>query len=65
MTIEEAKRRCSRGGKSKSSGVSKAKREGTEEVTEEEKAKAKTKAAAAAKAKAAALAKQKEKDQKK
>ncbi|PFZ92993.1 NADH-quinone oxidoreductase subunit C, partial [Bacillus wiedmannii] len=37
----------------------KQKREGTEEVTEEEKAKAKAKAAAAAKAKAAALVKQK------
>ncbi|MGH0431810.1 NADH-quinone oxidoreductase subunit C, partial [Bacillus hominis] len=37
----------------------KQKREGTEEVTDEEKAKAKAKAAAAAKAKAAALAKQK------
>ncbi|MED3125333.1 NADH-quinone oxidoreductase subunit C, partial [Bacillus wiedmannii] len=39
--------------------LAKQKREGTEEVTEEEKAKAKAKAAAAAKAKAAALAKQK------
>ncbi|MGR9589809.1 NADH-quinone oxidoreductase subunit C [Bacillus thuringiensis] len=50
-TIEEAKRRAA--------ALAKQKREGTEEVTEEEKAKAKAKAAAAAKAKAAALAKQK------
>ncbi|EJR77541.1 NADH-quinone oxidoreductase subunit C, partial [Bacillus cereus] len=39
--------------------LAKQKREGTEEVTEEEKAKAKAKAAATAKAKAAVLAKQK------
>ncbi|MEC2255870.1 NADH-quinone oxidoreductase subunit C [Bacillus cereus] len=51
ITIEEAKRRAA--------ALAKQKREGTEEVTEEEKAKAKAKAAAAAKAKAAALAKQK------
>ncbi|PEF42164.1 NADH-quinone oxidoreductase subunit C, partial [Bacillus wiedmannii] len=43
--------------KAKAAALAKQKREGTEEVTEEEKAKAK--AAAAAKAKAAALAKQK------
>ncbi|MDA1739082.1 NADH-quinone oxidoreductase subunit C, partial [Bacillus cereus] len=43
----------------KAAALAKQKREGTEEVTEEEKAKAKAKAAAAAKAKAAALAKQK------
>ncbi|AJH81278.1 NADH-quinone oxidoreductase subunit C [Bacillus thuringiensis] len=51
MTIEEAKRRAA--------ALAKQKREGIEEVTEEEKVKAKAKAAAAAKAKAAALAKQK------
>ncbi|MGN4473473.1 NADH-quinone oxidoreductase subunit C, partial [Bacillus cereus group sp. MYBK40-2] len=45
--------------KAKAAALAKQKREGTEEVTEEEKAKAKAKAAAAAKAKAAALAKQK------
>ncbi|PEW44285.1 NADH-quinone oxidoreductase subunit C, partial [Bacillus thuringiensis] len=43
----------------KAAALAKQKREGTEEVTEEEKAKAKAKAVAAAKAKAAALAKQK------
>ncbi|OUB79586.1 NADH dehydrogenase [Bacillus thuringiensis serovar zhaodongensis] len=51
ITIEEAKRRA------EAAALAKQKREGTEEVTEEEKAKAK--AAAAAKAKAAGLAKQK------
>uniref|UniRef100_UPI001BB39FB5 NADH-quinone oxidoreductase subunit C n=1 Tax=Bacillus hominis TaxID=2817478 RepID=UPI001BB39FB5 len=45
--------------KVKAAALAKQKREGTEEVTDEEKAKAKAKAAAAAKAKAAALAKQK------
>ncbi|MFJ7544817.1 NADH-quinone oxidoreductase subunit C [Bacillus thuringiensis] len=57
ITIEEAKRRAA--AKAKAAALAKQKREGTEEVTEEEKAKAKAKAAAAAKAKAAALAKQK------
>ncbi|WP_412838878.1 NADH-quinone oxidoreductase subunit C [Bacillus paranthracis] len=59
MTIEEAKRRVAAAAKVKAAALAKQKREGIEEVTEEEKAKAKTKAAAAAKAKAAALAKQK------
>ncbi|KXY05734.1 NADH dehydrogenase [Bacillus cereus] len=59
MTIEEAKRRAAAAAKVKAAALAKQKREGIEEVTEEEKAKAKTKAAAAAKAKAAALAKQK------
>ncbi|OKA28841.1 NADH-quinone oxidoreductase subunit C [Bacillus cereus] len=59
MTIEEAKRRAAAAAKAKAAALAKQKREGTEEVTEEEKAKAKAKAAAAAKAKAAALAKQK------
>ncbi|MEC2486703.1 NADH-quinone oxidoreductase subunit C, partial [Bacillus cereus] len=45
--------------KAKAATLAKQKREGIEEVTEEEKAKAKAKAAAAAKAKVAALAKQK------
>ncbi|MGH1281129.1 NADH-quinone oxidoreductase subunit C [Bacillus basilensis] len=57
MTVEEAKRRAAAAAKAKAAVLAKQKREGTEEVTEEEKAKAK--AAAAAKAKAAALAKQK------
>ncbi|HDR4603367.1 TPA: NADH-quinone oxidoreductase subunit C [Bacillus cereus] len=57
MTIEEAKRRAAAAAKAKAAALAKQKREGTEEVTEEEKAKAK--AAAAAKAKAAGLAKQK------
>ncbi|WP_406895431.1 NADH-quinone oxidoreductase subunit C [Bacillus cereus] len=57
MTIEEAKRRAAAAAKAKAAALAKQKREGTEEVTEEEKAKAK--AGAAAKAKAAALAKQK------
>ncbi|WP_075309819.1 NADH-quinone oxidoreductase subunit C [Bacillus wiedmannii] len=56
MTVEEVKRRAA-AAKAKAAALAKQKREGTEEVTEEEKAKAK--AAAAAKAKAAALAKQK------
>ncbi|HFK1424951.1 MULTISPECIES: NADH-quinone oxidoreductase subunit C [Bacillus cereus group] len=59
MTIEETKRRAAAVAKAKAAALAKQKREGTEEVTEEEKAKAKAKAAAAAKAKAAALAKQK------
>ncbi|KAA6480920.1 NADH-quinone oxidoreductase subunit C [Bacillus cereus] len=57
ITIEEAKRRAEAAAKAKAAVLAKQKREGTEEVTEEEKAKAK--AEAAAKAKAAALAKQK------
>ncbi|MFE5389386.1 NADH-quinone oxidoreductase subunit C [Bacillus thuringiensis] len=59
ITIEEAKRRAAAAAKAKAAALAKQKREGTEEVTEEEKAKAKAKAVAAAKAKAAALAKQK------
>ncbi|BCB40376.1 NADH dehydrogenase subunit C [Bacillus cereus] len=59
MTIEEVKRRAAAAAKAKAAALAKRKREGIEEVTEEEKAKAKAKAAAAAKAKAAALAKQK------
>ncbi|TPV41439.1 NADH-quinone oxidoreductase subunit C [Bacillus dicomae] len=57
MTVEEAKRRAAAAAKAKAAALAKQKREGTEEVTEEERARAK--AAAAAKAKAAALAKQK------
>ncbi|CJV73597.1 NAD(P)H-quinone oxidoreductase subunit J [Streptococcus pneumoniae] len=59
MTVEEAKRRAAAAAKAKAAALAKQKREGIEEVPEEEKAKAKAKAAAAAKAKAAALAKQK------
>ncbi|MBR3164119.1 NADH-quinone oxidoreductase subunit C [Candidatus Saccharibacteria bacterium] len=59
MNLEEAKRRAAAAAKAKAAALAKQKREGTDEVMEEEKAKAKTKAAAAAKAKAAALAKQK------
>ncbi|RAS95473.1 NADH dehydrogenase [Bacillus cereus] len=59
MNVEEAKRRAAAAAKAKAAALAKQKREGTEEVTEEEKAKAKAKAVAAAKAKAAALAKQK------
>ncbi|HHK5542151.1 NADH-quinone oxidoreductase subunit C [Bacillus cereus] len=59
ITIEEAKRRAAAAAKAKAAALAKQKREGTEEVTEEDKAKVKAKAAAAAKAKAAALAKQK------
>ncbi|WP_411469814.1 NADH-quinone oxidoreductase subunit C [Bacillus thuringiensis] len=59
MTIEEAKRRAAAAAKAKAAALAKQKREGIEEVAEEEKVKAKAKAAAAAKAKAAALAKQK------
>ncbi|MGH1078747.1 NADH-quinone oxidoreductase subunit C [Bacillus cereus] len=57
ITIEEAKRRAAAAAKAKAAVLAKQKREGTEEVTEEEKEKAK--AEAVAKAKAAALAKQK------
>ncbi|MGH1302424.1 NADH-quinone oxidoreductase subunit C, partial [Bacillus pretiosus] len=53
----KAKAKAAAAAKAKVAALAKQKREGTEEVTEEEKAKAK--AAAAAKAKAAALAKQK------
>ena len=49
MTVEEAKRRAAAAAKAKAAALAKQKREGTEEVTEEEKARAK----------AAALAKQK------
>ncbi|HFK1762485.1 NADH-quinone oxidoreductase subunit C [Bacillus mobilis] len=59
MTLEDAKRRAVAAAKAKAAALAKQKREGSEEVTEEEKTKAKAKAAAAAKAKAAALAKQK------
>ncbi|PHB55667.1 NADH-quinone oxidoreductase subunit C [Bacillus wiedmannii] len=59
MTVEEVKRRAAAAAKAKVAALAKQKREGTEEVKEEEKAKAKAKATAAAKAKAAALAKQK------
>ncbi|HGA0509186.1 TPA: NADH-quinone oxidoreductase subunit C [Bacillus pacificus] len=59
MNVEEAKRRAAAAAKAKAAALAKQKREGMEEVTEEEKAKAKAKAAAVAKAKAAALAKQK------
>ncbi|PEJ40677.1 NADH-quinone oxidoreductase subunit C [Bacillus wiedmannii] len=73
MTVEEAKRRAAAAAKAKAAALAKQKREGTEEVTEEEKAKAKAAALAKqkregteevtkedmAKAKAAALAKQK------
>ncbi|PGZ46320.1 NADH-quinone oxidoreductase subunit C [Bacillus anthracis] len=59
MNVEEAKRRAVAAAKAKAAALAKQKREGMEEVTEEEKAKAKAKAAAVAKAKAAALAKQK------
>ncbi|MDA1746899.1 NADH-quinone oxidoreductase subunit C, partial [Bacillus cereus group sp. LD121LC] len=44
MTIEEAKRRAAAAAKVKAAALAKQKREGIEEVTEEEKAKAKTKA---------------------
>ncbi|MDA1647367.1 NADH-quinone oxidoreductase subunit C, partial [Bacillus cereus group sp. TH163-1LC] len=59
MTVEEAKLRAAAAAKAKAAALAKQKREGMEEVTEEEKVKEKAKAAAAAKAKAAALAKQK------
>ncbi|WP_242225957.1 NADH-quinone oxidoreductase subunit C [Bacillus cereus group sp. BfR-BA-01358] len=51
MTIEEAKRRAAAAAKAKAAALAKQKREGTEEVTEEEKVKAKAKAAALAKQK--------------
>ncbi|WP_448162892.1 NADH-quinone oxidoreductase subunit C [Bacillus mobilis] len=59
ITVEEAKRRAAAAAKAKAAALAKQKREGSEEIPEEEKTKAKAKAAAAAKAKAAALAKQK------
>ncbi|MBE7104086.1 NADH-quinone oxidoreductase subunit C [Bacillus cereus] len=59
INVEEAKRLAAAAAKAKAAALAKQKREGSEEVTEEEKVKAKAKAAAAAKAKAAALAKQK------
>ncbi|MGX5540337.1 NADH-quinone oxidoreductase subunit C [Bacillus wiedmannii] len=59
MTVEEAKRRAAAAAKAKAAALAKQKREGIEEIPEEERVKAKAKAAAAAKAKAAALAKQK------
>ena len=59
MTVEEAKRRAAVAAKAKAAALAKQKREGIEEIPEEEKVKAKAKAAVAAKAKAAALAKQK------
>ncbi|HHB1769274.1 TPA: NADH-quinone oxidoreductase subunit C, partial [Bacillus cereus] len=46
MTIEEAKRRAAAAAKAKAAVLAKQKREGTEEVTEEEKAKTKAKAVA-------------------
>ncbi|PFF23836.1 NADH-quinone oxidoreductase subunit C [Bacillus thuringiensis] len=51
ITIEEAKRRAAAAAKAKAAALAKQKREGTEEVTEEEKAKVKAKAAALAKQK--------------
>jgi NADH-quinone oxidoreductase subunit C len=59
INVEEAKRLAAAAAKAKAAALAKQKREGSEEVTDEEKVKAKAKAAAAAKAKAAALAKQK------
>ncbi|MGG0203493.1 NADH-quinone oxidoreductase subunit C [Bacillus mycoides] len=59
INVEEAKAKAAAAAKAKAAALAKQKREGSEEVTDEEKAKAKAKAAAAAKAKAAALAKQK------
>ncbi|OOR06359.1 NADH dehydrogenase [Bacillus mycoides] len=59
INVEEAKRLAAAAAKAKAAALAKQKREGSEEVTDEEKAKAKAKAAAAAKAKAAVLAKQK------
>ncbi|TBX56253.1 NADH-quinone oxidoreductase subunit C [Bacillus mycoides] len=59
INVEEAKAKAAAAAKAKAAVLAKQKREGSEEVTDEEKAKAKAKAAAAAKAKAAALAKQK------
>ncbi|MEK4935509.1 NADH-quinone oxidoreductase subunit C [Bacillus sp. FSL M7-1345] len=59
FNVEEAKAKAAAAAKAKVAALAKQKREGNEEVTDEEKVKAKAKAAAAAKAKAAALAKQK------
>ncbi|WP_305926895.1 NADH-quinone oxidoreductase subunit C [Bacillus mycoides] len=59
INVEEAKAKAAAAAKAKAAALAKQKREGSEEVTDEEKAKAKAKAAAAAKAKAAVLAKQK------
>ncbi|QWH81110.1 NADH-quinone oxidoreductase subunit C [Bacillus mycoides] len=59
INVEEAKAKAAAAAKAKAAALAKQKREGSEEVTDEEKTKAKAKAAAAAKAKAAALAKQK------
>ncbi|MGE7870673.1 NADH-quinone oxidoreductase subunit C [Bacillus paramycoides] len=59
IDVEEAKAKAAAAAKAKAAALAKQKREGNEEVSDEEKAKAKAKAAAAAKAKAAALAKQK------
>ncbi|WP_144501089.1 NADH-quinone oxidoreductase subunit C [Bacillus nitratireducens] len=59
VNVEEAKRLAAAAAKAKAAALAKQKREGTEEIPDEEKAKAKAKAAAAAKAKAAALVKQK------
>ncbi|QWH53377.1 NADH-quinone oxidoreductase subunit C [Bacillus mycoides] len=59
INVEEAKVEAAAAAKAKAAVLAKQKREGSEEVTDEEKAKAKAMAAAAAKAKAAALAKQK------
>ncbi|PFF35363.1 NADH-quinone oxidoreductase subunit C [Bacillus cereus] len=59
VNVEEAKHLAAAAAKAKAAALAKQKREGTEEIPDEEKAKAKAKAAAAAKAKAAALAKQK------
>jgi NADH-quinone oxidoreductase subunit C len=59
INVEEAKAKAAAAAKAKAAVLAKQKREGSEEVTDEEKVKAKAKAAAAAKAKAAVLAKQK------
>ncbi|QWG47519.1 NADH-quinone oxidoreductase subunit C [Bacillus mycoides] len=59
INVEEAKAKAAAAAKAKAAALAKQKREGNEEVTDEEKVKAKAKAAAAAKAKVAALAKQK------
>ncbi|OOR31558.1 NADH-quinone oxidoreductase subunit C [Bacillus cereus] len=61
INVEEAKAKAAAAAKAKAAALAKQKREGNEEVTDEEKVKvkAKAKAAAAAKAKAAVLAKQK------
>ncbi|EJR00562.1 NADH-quinone oxidoreductase subunit C [Bacillus cereus] len=59
INVDEAKAKAAAAAKAKAAALAKQKREGNEEVTDEEKVKAKAKAAAAAKAKVAALAKQK------